>query len=85
MSERFAVSVELKDQHDGSLGLRVRSTEEHARLHADSGTIVLTVWTEADGIVRARFEHVMSGATSYLQGNETMVRFSSALGLRVSR
>ncbi len=85
MRERFAVSIELKNQQDGSLGLRVQSTEEHTRLRADSSTIVVTMWTEADGTVRARLEDVLTGVIGYLQGNETMLRFGGALGLAVYR
>jgi len=79
------VSVELADNHDGSLELRVRATEDRVRLHTKSGTILVTMWAEADGTVRARFDDVETGATGYLQGNQTFVDFGGALGLEVSR
>lgn len=85
LSVRFAVSVDLESQHDGSLGLKVRPLEAGARLSGDVSTVIVTMWAEIDGTVRARLQHVPSGLTSYVQGNETIIAFGSALGLSITK
>lgn len=81
MNPRYAVSVELETQRDGSLELHVRPVEGRRQLRADTAVVVVTMWVEGDGTVRARLRHVASGVTSYLQGNQTMIRLGRALGL----
>ncbi|MGC1758784.1 MAG: hypothetical protein WA742_05485 [Candidatus Cybelea sp.] len=81
LSERFAVSVELESRQDGSLELHVRSMHGRVRLTGAAAMVVVTMWTEANGTVRARLRDAASGATSYLQGNETVIALGNALGL----
>lgn len=81
MSERFAVSVELESRHDGSLDLHIRAIQGRVRLGTPGALVVVTMWAEGDGTVRARLRDAVSGATSYLQGNETMIALGDALGL----
>jgi hypothetical protein len=84
VNPRFAVSVELKNEN-GSLELRVRPMEGQVHVAGPPAVVVVTMWSELDGTVRARLRHVESGTTSYLQGNETMVQFGNALGLSLTR
>ena len=51
------------------------------RLGTPGALVVVTMWAEGDGTVRARLRDAVSGATSYLQGNETMIALGDALGL----
>lgn len=81
LSERFAVSVELEGRDDGSLELHVRSMQGRMRLTGAGALVVVTMWAEGDGTIRARLRDAESGATSYLQGNETMIALGNALGL----
>lgn len=53
------------------------------RLSNAAAMVVVTMWAETDGTVRARLRDAASGATSYLQGNETMIELGNALGLSV--
>lgn len=83
VSTRFAVAVDFQGQRDGTLGLTVRSLEG-PHLSADAGTVIITIWAETDGTVRARLQHISTGVTSYLQGNDTIIALAAALGLSVA-
>jgi hypothetical protein len=85
LKARFAVSVELESQRDGSLELHVRSMEGRMRMNAEPSVVVVTMWDEGDGTVRARLRDVASGTTSYIQGNETMIQLGNALGLSLTQ
>ena len=78
---RFAVSVALEGQGDGSLELHVRPMNGRMQVSGEGAVVVVTMWDEGDGTVRARLRDVASGTTSYLQGNETMIALSNALGI----
>jgi hypothetical protein len=83
MSARFAVTIDLENRRDGCLGYMVRPLEAGVQLRGDVGTVIVTMWAEIDGTVRARLQHLPSGLTSYLQGNETIIAFGRALGLSI--
>lgn len=76
--------MEVEGRRDGSLEMHVRPMEGHTQLRADPAVVVVTMWTEGDGTVRARLRHIASGVTSYLQGNQTMIELGNALGLTLS-
>jgi hypothetical protein len=82
--ERFAVTIEIESDGAGGLSLRVRPVEPGARLDAQCSTVALTLWCESPDTLRGRLENVISGTTSYFQGNATLVTFCEEMGLRVA-
>jgi len=81
LNPRFAVSVEVEGREDGSLEVHVRSLAGQVHMNDGTAVVVVTMWEEGDGTVRARLRHTASGVTGYVQGNKTMLELSEALGL----
>jgi hypothetical protein len=80
---RFAVAIEIENDRAGGLSLRVRPVDAGVHLEAARSTVVLTLWSESPDTLRGRVENMISGTTSYIQGNATLVTFGKELGIRV--
>ncbi|MGA8575375.1 MAG: hypothetical protein WB609_06750 [Candidatus Cybelea sp.] len=65
--------------------MTIRPLAAGVALRARSTTVLMTAWREGDSVVRARFDHIESGLTSYVQGNDSLIALGEKLGLMATR
>jgi hypothetical protein len=85
VTERLALAVAIRGLASGMLDLQVKAIEPSLAFQLAATTIIVSIWSESEGLVRARLEHVDGGATSYLQGNSSLMEFGRELGLLAVR
>ena len=81
LTDRILAAVEIESLQNGTIDLKVHAIEPKAFFKLETATVVLSIWSESGNVVRARLEHVESGATSYLQGNASLLELGKELGL----
>lgn len=84
MEGRTTVMLAVETTSDGRIAIRATPSDDRERITVDGATLVLTYWSEDQGIVRGRLQHPETGVVAYFQSSKDSLReLAAAINLAI--